>query len=211
MKTFLRSVVFSLPAVMLCASVAVAGKVDIPLPAEMTAARDLLVRVERSKTLPDEAKQLVRENHTAVRAQFDRLWTPLLSLVNERVTAHATISAELAQIEKQILAHNERLKDVPRTDFQAVESHNRQSDALNRQGQEVTERGKRTLAQYDGQITSGTADVQTWLTGPSRARYSAVAEGLLSGQIMFRTGNTWNDLVDAARAAGLYKEPPAPK
>jgi hypothetical protein len=38
-----------------------------------------------------------------------------------------------------------------------------------------------------------------------------VVEGLLSGRILFRTGSTWNDLVDAARAAGLYKEPPAPK
>ena len=211
MKTFLRFFVSAALAGLLVTSVAVAGKIDIPLPNEVIAARDSLVLVERSKTLPDEAKQLVRENHAAVRAQFDGLWTPLVSLVDARVTAHATISAELKEIEKQILLHNERLKDVPRTDFQAVESHNRQSEALNRQGKEATERGQRTLAQYDAQIKSGTAGVQTWLAGPSRTRFSAVAEGLLSGRIVFRTGSTWNDLVDAARAAGLYKDPPAPK
>jgi hypothetical protein len=211
MKSFPRSVVSAVLAAALCSSVAVAGKIDIPLPPEVIAARDLLVMVERSKTLPDEAKQLVRENHAAVQTQFDGLWKPLVSLVDERVTAHATISAELKEIEKQILLHNERLKDVPRTDFQAVESHNRRSEALNRQGKEATERGQRTLAQYDAQIKSGTAGVQTWLTGPSRTSYSAVTDGLLSGRIVFRTGSTWNDLVDAARAAGLYKEPPAPK
>jgi hypothetical protein len=211
MKTFLRSVVTSVPAVLLCSSVAFAGKVDIPLPGEVTAARDLLVRVEGSKTLPDEAKQLVRENYAAVRAQFDQLWMPLLSLVDERVTAHATISAEIARISEQIRMHNERLKDVPPNDFQAVQSHNHEAEALNRQGKEVLERGQQTLARHDGQIKSGTAGVATWLAGPSRTRYSAVAEGLLSGRIVFRTGNTWNDLVDAARAEGLYKDPPAPK
>jgi hypothetical protein len=160
MKSFPRSVVSAVLAAALCSSVAVAGKIDIPLPPEVIAARDLLVMVERSKTLPDEAKQLVRDNHAAVRAQFDGLWKPLIALVDERVAAHATISAELKEFEKQILLHNEQLKNVPKNDFQAVQNHNRRSDELNRQGNEATERGQRTLAQYDAQINSGTAGVQ---------------------------------------------------
>src|SRR5688572_14139771 len=116
MKTFHRPVVLAVFAVLLCISVAVAGKIDIPLPPEVIAARNLQVSVEQSKSLPDEAKQLVRENHAAVRAQFDGLWTPLLALVDERVAAHATITAELAEIAKQILLHNEQLKNVPKSD-----------------------------------------------------------------------------------------------
>jgi hypothetical protein len=210
MKTFPRSDVSAVLAVLLVTSVAVAGQIDIPLPAEVIAARDLLVLVERSKTLPDEAKQLVRENHAAVRAEFDRKWSPLISLVDERLRFHKAISADLARIEKQILDHNERLKDVPKTDFQAVQNHNRRSEELNRQDKETTERGQRTLERYDAQIKSAGSGVQTWLTGPARTRYNAVAEGLLNGRITFRPGSTWNELVDAALAAGL-KEPPAPK
>jgi hypothetical protein len=207
MKTFPRSVVSAVLAVLFSTSIACAGKVDIPLPGEVTAARDLLQRVERSKSLPDEAKQQVRENHAAVQAQFDQLWSPLVSLVDARITAHETITAELAQIEEQIRIHNEQGQYVPRDNYQAVEDYNREGEALNGRGQETLERGRRTLAQYDAQIQNDVTGVQSWLAGPSLARYTAVAEGLLSGRIVFRQGRAWNDLQNAARSQGLLREP----
>jgi hypothetical protein len=167
------------------------AKVEIPLPDEVTEARSLLDRVEKSETLPKEAKSRVRENYEFVEAQFRQVWKPLTDTFQSRLDKAKEIAAVMPALIEQ----------------------RRNGEVTDEKFEQTRARFETELKALDTQLATHKRNVEKWLAGPSVKRFNAVADGLLSGRIAFFKGRAWNDLLNAARAQGLYQEPfdtPAP-
>lgn len=164
---------------------AASAKVEIPLPEEVTEARSLLERVEKSKTLPEEAKSRVRENYGFVEAQFQQVWKPLADTFQSRLNK----AKEIAEV-MPVLIERQRNGEVTDEVFEQTRA-----------------RFEAELNTLDTQLATHQKSVEKWLVGPSVKRFNAVADGLLSGRIAFFKGRAWKDLLNAARAQGLYKDP----
>jgi hypothetical protein len=174
---------------------------QIPLPPGFATAKSTMGQVEQADNLPAEAKKVVREQFQYVEAQFNQVWKPLQDVYDGYMTKLGDLRRDESSLAVRIEAHNRKPQVFRLPEQQgAYDQYNAEAAQLNSDKAELVQNFQQTNEKANKDWAEKVKDVDTWLSGPSLKQFTNVAERLLSGKVIFRKGQAWNDLVRAASA-----------
>jgi hypothetical protein len=174
---------------------------QIPLPPGFATAKSMMGQVDQADNLPAEAKKVVREQFQYVEAQFNQVWKPLQDVYDGYLTKLGDLRRDESSLAARIEAHNRKPQVFRLPEQQgAYDQYNAEAGQLNSDKAELAQNFQQTNEKANKDWAEKVKDVDTWLSGPSLKQFTHVAERLLSGKVIFRKGQAWNDLVRAASA-----------
>jgi hypothetical protein len=170
----------------------------LPLPPELLEARVMLQKIEKAKTLPDEAKEQAQAQLAVVEAQFTKVWEPIEALYAEAMAYRSELKIRDAEMKAKADAHNARphvFTEKQQAEHQAYDAEAERLNAEQEQARrEMEERNKAINIKWKELANP----VDAWLKGPSLRDFKRTGQALLDGKVTFTKGMAWAQLTKAA-------------